>query len=250
MNRLTESQIATIKDAGRKLTGVKRRAFQAQVAVDYVQGNSRRAESVFGWSRQTVELGLNERRTGIICLGRFSDRGNRKTEEKVPQLEQDIRFLAEPESQTDPKFQSPFQYTRMTAKGMRQALLDQKDWRDEELPCENTIGVIMNRLGYRLRRVQKARPLKRICETDAIFENVRRENEASDGRADSLRISIDAKAKVDLGDFSRRGKSRGKKGHSGIGPRHGEETKAGPFRHLGRRGGIADNLRGNITGHK
>jgi hypothetical protein len=217
MNLLTEKQIATIKDAARKLTGVKRRAFQAQVAVDYVEGKSRRAEALFGWSRRTVELGLHERRTGITCVERFSDRGNRKTEQKFPQLEQDVRALAEPESQTDPKFQSPFQYTRMTAKAMRQALLDQKNWSDEKLPCENTIGVIMNRLGYRLRRVQKARPLKRIRETDAIFDNVRRENEASDKREDSLRISIDAKAKVDLGDFSRRGKSRGKKSYSGIG---------------------------------
>jgi len=137
---------------------------------------------------------------------------------KIPQLKQDICDLAEPESQTDPKFQSAFQYTRMTAKAMRQELINQKDWDDEKLPCENTIGVIMNRLGYRLRRVQKARPLKRIPETNAIFENVQHENEASDQREDSLRISIDAKAKVDLGDFSRRGKSRGKKSGSGIGP--------------------------------
>jgi hypothetical protein len=38
MNELTEQQIATIKDASRKLTGVKRRAFQAQVAVDMSGG--------------------------------------------------------------------------------------------------------------------------------------------------------------------------------------------------------------------
>ncbi len=106
----------------------------------------------------------------------------------------------------------------MTAKAMRQALIDQKSWSDEKLPCKNTIGAMMNRLGYRLRRVQKDRPLKRIRETDAIFENVQRENEASDKREDSLRISIDAKAKVDLGDFSRRGKSREKKSNSSVGP--------------------------------
>lgn len=214
---LTEQQIVTIRDAACKLTGAKRRAFQAQVALDYLDGKPRRTEDAFGWSRRTVQLGLHEKRTGITCLGRFSDRGNRKTEEKLPQLKQDICDLAEPESQTDPKFQSAFQYTRMTAKAMRQALIDQKSWSDQKLPCENTIGAMMNRLGYRLRRVQKARPLKRILETDAIFENVQRENEASDKREDSLRISIDAKAKVDLGDFSRRGKSRGKKSNSSVG---------------------------------
>jgi len=211
MNELTEQQIATFKDAGKKLTGAKRRAFQAQVTLDYVDGSARRAETVFGWWRETVKKGLDELRTGIPYEDRFSDRGNRKTEEKLPQLEKDLRSLAEPESQVDPKFQSPFLYTRMTAKAMRKALIAVKGWKDEILPCENTIGNILNRLGYRLRRVQKAKPLKRVRETDAIFENVHRENQASDEREDSLRISIDSKAKLNVGDFSRRGKSRGKK---------------------------------------
>ena len=206
---LTESLVATIKDAASKLTGPKRRAFQAQVALDYLEGSARRAEGVFGWGRQTVALGLNELRTGIVCLDNFSARGNKKTEEKLPKLEEDIRSLAEPQSQQDPKFQSAFLYTRMTAAAMRQALIEQKGWTDGELPHANTIGEILNRLGFKLRRVQKAKPLKKVRETDAIFENVERENQASDARADSLRISIDTKAKLDLGEFSRGGVSRG-----------------------------------------
>lgn len=209
MNELTDQHIATIKDAASKLTGADRRAFQAQVALDYLEGSARRAETIFGWSRQTVELGLNELRTGIVCLGNFSARGNRKTEDKQPLLEEDIRSLAEPQSQQDPKFQSPFQYTRMTAKAVRQALIDEKGWKSEELPCEKTIGNILNRLGYRLRRVQKAKPVKKVRETDAIFENVQQENETSDEREDSLRISIDTKDKVKVGDLSRGGQLRG-----------------------------------------
>jgi hypothetical protein len=210
MNELTEQQILTIKDAACKLTGAKRRAFQAQVALDYLEGSPRRAERVFGWSRRTVELGLNELRTGIICLVDACKGATRKTEDKLPQLEQDIRSLAEPESQQDPKFQSPFKYSRITAKAMRQSLIDKKNWKDEELPCEKTIGNILNRLGYRLRRVQKAKPVKKVRQTDAIFENVQRENQASDSREDSLRISLDAKAVLKVGDLSRGGQSRGK----------------------------------------
>ncbi|KKL82031.1 hypothetical protein LCGC14_1988800, partial [marine sediment metagenome] len=169
----------------------------------------RQAERMFGWSRNTVELGLNELRTGITCLVDSAKGANRKTEEKLPQLEEDIRSLAEPQSQQDPKFQSPFKYSRMTAKAMRRALIDKKGWKDEELPCEKTIGNILNRLGYRLRRVQKAKPIKKVRQTDDIFANVERENQASDEREDSLRISIDGKAELKLGDFSRGGKSRG-----------------------------------------
>jgi len=206
---LSESMVATIKDAASKLMGHKRRAFQAQVTRDYLDGSARRAERVFGWGRHNVQLGLHEQRTGIICVDNFSARGDKKTEQKLPQLEQDIRDLAEPHSQQDPKFQSPFLYTRITAAAMRQALIEQKGWTDEQLPHVNTIGEILNRLGFKLRRVQKAKPLKKVRETDAIFENVQRENEASDARADSLRVSIDTKAKVDLGEFSRGGQARG-----------------------------------------
>jgi len=211
MKELTKKQIVTIKDAAKKLTGAKRRAFQAQVTIDYFADNARKAERAFGWSRKTIELGLNELRTGIICVGNFSSRGNNNSEEKLPQLEQDIRYLAELESQVDPKFQSHFKYSRITAKAMRQALIETKGWLDEELPCENTVGNIMNRLGYRLRRVQKVKPIKKVRKTDAIFENVKKENQASDEREDSLRISIDSKAKVDIGNFSRGGQSRGQK---------------------------------------
>jgi transposase len=208
MTVLTEDVIASFKDAARRLTGPQRRAFQAQVTLDYLDGSVWKAERVFGGSHHTVTLGLHELRTGITCLGNFSARGNRKTEERFPELEADIRALADPESQADPQFRSPFLYTRMTAQAMRPALIDQKGWTDEGLPHVNTIGEILNRLGYKLRRVQKTKPLKKVPQTDAIFENVRQENQAADDSPDVVRISIDAKAKVDVGDFSREGATR------------------------------------------
>ena len=122
MKVLTDEVIASFKDAARKLTGPKRRAFQAQVTLDYLDGSIWKAERVFGWSHHTVALGLNELRTGITCQGNFSARGNHKTETKSPELEADIRALADPESQADPKFQSPFLYTRITAKSLQKLL--------------------------------------------------------------------------------------------------------------------------------
>ena len=71
MKVLTDEVIASFKDAARKLTGPKRRAFQAQVTLDYLDGSIWKAEKVFGWSHHTVALGLNELRTGITCQGQF-----------------------------------------------------------------------------------------------------------------------------------------------------------------------------------
>jgi hypothetical protein len=42
----------------------------------------------------------------------------------------------------------------------------------------------------------KNKPIKKIPETDAIFENVHKENKKADEDKNTLRISIDAKAKV------------------------------------------------------
>ena len=48
MTHLLEQQVATLKDAARKLTGAQRRAFQAQVTLDYLEGRGRLAETVLG----------------------------------------------------------------------------------------------------------------------------------------------------------------------------------------------------------
>jgi Rhodopirellula transposase DDE domain len=50
--------------------------------------------------------------------------------------------------------------------------------------------------------------LKKIAQTDAIFENVFRENQASDQNPHSLRLSTKSKAKVKIGNLSRGGKAR------------------------------------------
>ena len=229
MTKLLKKHIDTIKDAAKKLTGTKRRKFQANVAIDYLCSNSRKAERIFGWGRDTVEKGLRELRTGIQCISNFKSRGNKNTEEKGNQkLKDDICCLAEPKSQTDPKFQTAFKYTRITAKAMRKALITEKKWKDGDLPCEKTISNILNRLGYRLRRVQKAKPIKKIKETDAIFNNLDKVNKASDARQDSLRISIDTKAKVDLGDSSRGGTSRCKKATKADDHDMGSKPKLAP----------------------
>ncbi len=99
-------------------------------------------------------------------------------------------------------------YTRITAKAMRKALIIDKGFSEYDLPTECSIGNIMNRLGYSLKRVQKTKPVKKIKEVDDIFENTWEANRQSDEDPESVRISIDAKAKVNIGDFSRNGKSR------------------------------------------
>jgi transposase len=53
-------------------------------------------------------------------------------------------------------------------------------------------------------------PPKKVKQTDAIFERLKEVNPEADRVDDTLRISIDAKATVNVGPFSRRGRSRTK----------------------------------------
>ena len=119
-------------------------------------------ETVFGFGRQTVELGMNEKRTGLICHGNYAPCGKKKAEEASPQLEEDIRNLVDPESQADPQLRNTFAYTRITARAVRRKLIQEKGWQDDQLPKERTICNMLNRMGYKLRKVQKTRPEKKF----------------------------------------------------------------------------------------
>ena len=158
---LTESVRETIQSAARKLTGFQRRQFQAEMAIKYCRSNPRRAERVFGWGREAVNTGLNELRTGIRCMENYSRRGRPKSEENNPGLVQEIHALVEPESQADPKFQTSLAYTRITAKAVHERLAANTAGDGRHVPAERTVHDILNRLGYRLRRVQKTKPQKK-----------------------------------------------------------------------------------------
>ena len=145
--------------AAKLLTGPKRRRYQAEMAHAHCAGSARLAETTFGWGRDAVHTGLNELRCGIRCLDAFADRGRHKAEEACPELADQIRKIVDPQSQADPKLQTPLAYTRLTAHAVRNALLAVPELAGR-VPGRQTVGDILNRLGYRIRAVLKTRPEK------------------------------------------------------------------------------------------
>ena len=77
----------------------------------------------------------------------------------------------------------------------------------EALPSERTLRDILNRMNYRLKRIQKGKPLRKTKETDAIFANVKQVQKQVRDDPETLEISVDTKAKVALGDYARGGKN-------------------------------------------
>lgn len=157
---LSSSQISDLCLAASKLRGAERRSFQAEMTLKYCQGSARRAERVFGWGRESVEVGLAEKRTGMVCVGAQSGYGGAKRwEERQPVAAAALRALAEAHAQQDPTFQTSIAYTRLTAQAAI-AHLQQQGFVDEQLPAPSTMAVILNRMGYRLQPVVKAKPQK------------------------------------------------------------------------------------------
>jgi len=180
--QVSRQQIADLRLAATQMTGAKRRAFQAEMTEQYCAGNARYAERLFGWGRETLEVGLAERRTDVTCLGAQSAfSGRQRWEDHQPQAAAALRALAEAHAQQDPTFRTPLASTRLTAKAAGAALRAQ-DFAPEQVPAPSTMATVLNRLGYRLRKVLKARPQKKIAQTDAIFENIKKRRASDSSR--------------------------------------------------------------------
>jgi transposase len=201
-----------LQAAAKRLRGHQRRLFIAEVALELCGGNARQAESRFGWGRDTVSKGIHELQQGIRCQENFSARGRPRWEEQVPQRAEDIRALAEPHTQADPELKSERRYTNLTAAETLELLQSKKGYTKQDLPSERSMRNILNRMGYRLKRIQKAKPLKKTKETNAIFANVKAVHEEVKNDPTTMEVSIDTKAKVNEGDYSRGGKNPDRRG--------------------------------------
>ena len=158
---LDASHLEDLRQAASKMPYAERRSFQAAMALKYCGGSARLAETVFGRNRDAVELGLHERRSGVVCLGAQKARcGNKLWEEKHPEVADALWDLAESHAQQDPTFQTTLAYTRLTAaEALRQ--LRGRGFAADAPPSPSTMAEALNRNGYRLRPVVKAKPQKK-----------------------------------------------------------------------------------------
>jgi hypothetical protein len=151
---------ALFHDTAQLLKGSDRRMFMAKTARLFGGHGHRRAEREFGWDRKTLRKGEYELQHGPI-QDQFGTRGRKSTETHLPHLDRDIQRIVQPESQTDPTFQSTRRYRRITAPSVRQQLIEHYGYTDDELPSVRTILTKLNDLDYRPRKVVKSKPKKK-----------------------------------------------------------------------------------------
>jgi Rhodopirellula transposase DDE domain len=206
--QITDDLKALYIKTAKVLKGSDKRQFMAGVVKDLGVGGQTYAERELGWNRCTIRKGMTELLSGEAIPDAYWRSGRDRVEVKLPNLLEDIRAIVNPQSQTDPTFQSTRLYTRITAVEVRRQLILTKGYKDDELPTAETIRRRLNEMNYSLKRIAKTQPRKRVAETDAIFTQVNKVNEEADAAPYTLRISTDAKVAVKVGEFDRGGKSR------------------------------------------
>lgn len=153
---LDKEYLEKLKTFAAGLRGPARRAFQASVALRYCAGSPRQAEYLFGWGRRAVALGLNELRTGIICLGAHSAfSGAKPWEEKYPEVAKALLDLVQRQAKSASNGASKLR--QMTA---AEALKNLRTlgFAEEALPSPSTMAVVLNRNG-----LLPARTYRRCC---------------------------------------------------------------------------------------
>ena len=180
----------------------------AQIVALLGRGGQRFAETMLGWSRPTIRKGQIELESGIEFIDRFSDRGRKRAEHHLQDLLEDINAIVDPVSQADPTFRSKRLYSPLTAREIHRRLQIDKGYKASELPTVRTISNKLTDLEIRPQRVKKCKPIRKIAETDAIFDRVHATNADADKNPHKLRLSLDCKAVIKIGPFSRGGKNR------------------------------------------
>jgi hypothetical protein len=103
----TPSPMPDLRLAASKMTGAARRAFQAEMTLQYCRGSARRAATIWGWSREAVAVGWAEPRTGLLCVGAQSAcSGRQRWEEPAPEAAAAPRQLAAAPAQQAPTFRT------------------------------------------------------------------------------------------------------------------------------------------------
>jgi Rhodopirellula transposase DDE domain len=155
---LTDDLKTVLIETGQTLTGTVRRLYMARSVKMLGYGGAQRAEAELEWNRGTIRKGRHELENGITCIDNFSARGRKRAEEHWTKLEQDIREIVEPQSQTDPSFKTKRLYTRLSAAEVRRQLIEQKGYTEFDVPSRRTVSTKLNDYGFYLRKVAKKSP--------------------------------------------------------------------------------------------
>ena len=94
-NGISEEVVGLVSHLVDSIPYPERRIAMGEVTLTILGGSHRRAESVFGWNRSSVKLGIHEFESGIRCVDNVSERKRKKVEELERQLAERDQVIGE-----------------------------------------------------------------------------------------------------------------------------------------------------------
>ncbi len=158
---LTEELCAFLNETRETLHGAERRIFMAKVVTLIGYGGKYKAERYLGWNRSTINKGIKELKSGLICVDNYASRGRKRSEAQLPKLLKDIHDIVTPLCQNDPTFRGSNIYLPITASEVRRRLISEKGYDNTMLPTTRTILNKLNKLGFTLKKGHERQTKKR-----------------------------------------------------------------------------------------
>jgi hypothetical protein len=121
----------------KKLKGSDKRTFCAELALRIGHGGQSLVAKELCVSRKTIRKGIQEVKSGIVCLDAYNLRHRPPIEKKLPHLLEDIQSILDSQSQTYPRFKTKRLYARITVRELIKQLIGQKGYSDDELPTNS-----------------------------------------------------------------------------------------------------------------
>ena len=167
----TKSYKQILQETAKTLKGSSRRRFMARIVLEMGYGGQSKAEKELGWNRGTIRKGIWEVTSGKTKIDNYRARGRKKAEWHLPNLLVDLQKIVDCNSQTDPSFKTKRLYTRLSARQVREELVSQYSYNEQELPSGETIRQKLNQLGYYPQRVAKTQPQKKLLKRMTSLNN-------------------------------------------------------------------------------
>lgn len=135
------------------------------------------------------------------------NRGSKPAETLFPSLLDDLKKIVEENACCDPDFKHEKRYVRLTVDEIKIRLIETGNYSVDKCPSKSVIKRCLKKINVILKKVKKTEPLKKIAETDDIFENIKVRKEKCMNDDKCVLISIDTKDRVAIGEYSRGGYS-------------------------------------------
>lgn len=162
---------------------------------------------LLGISRPFLDKCIKIAKGELNSFSSIETRGRKRITEIFPDLKTDLEEIIKDNLFVDPHFATEEQYIELTLDAIMEKLTNIDKYKTKH-PGRSSVANLLNKIGYKLKTVKRVKPLKKIEETDTIFENVKKKKEEALQDEHTGLISIDTKEKVLIGPYSRKGKSR------------------------------------------